>query len=43
MKRSKFTESVLNNSVFQVRLPGEIGFLRGRRLLAAARFGQKEA
>lgn len=36
-------ESVLNNSVFKVRLPGEVGFLQTVRLLAAARFGQKEA
>jgi hypothetical protein len=36
-------ESVRNNSASQVRPPGEMVFLRGRRLLAAARFGQKEA
>ena len=35
--------SVLNNSVFQVRLPGEVGVLQTVQLLAAARFGQNEA
>ena len=36
-------KSVLNNSVFHLRRPVEMVLLRGRRLLAAARFGQKEA
>jgi hypothetical protein len=36
-------ESVLNNSVFHLRPPGEVGVLQTVRLLAAARFGQKEA